>query len=96
MICVFGVLADKNVEKMINILDQFVDSYVTVTPKDERGLDANLLADRLKNLKKPVLVGESIINGYEKALQTADQNDLICVIGSHFVVGEVLKAHKKT
>jgi len=96
MICVFGVLADKDFSKMIEIMNCFVDRYVAVTPLNERGLPAAVLAEKIAQTGKEVTIGTSILAGVEQAQAFAGAEDLICVIGSHFIIGEVLKSYKNS
>jgi len=93
--CVLGVLGDKKYKDMIDHLNQYVDYYITVTPNNERALPASTLADSIKTTHKPVLIGETIVEGLKIALALAQEHDLICVLGSHFIVGEIIKHYKK-
>jgi len=92
--CVFGVLGDKKYQDMLDSLNPFIDSYITVTPDNERALPAEELAENIKKNQKTVFVGQTISDGLQKALNLAEPNDLICVLGSHFIVGEILSNYK--
>ena len=96
LICVFGILADKKTSEMINILKPHVDLFVSVTPDNERALPAEELAKRIKQTGKPVKVGQTIREGHGLALDFAKNKDLVCVLGSHFVIGEILNIYKKS
>ena len=96
MYCVFGVLGDKKYQDMLDCLNPFIHCYVAVTPDNERALPAEELAEKIKQKHKYVLVGKTITDGLLKALNLADKNDLICVLGSHFIVGEILVHYKNS
>ena len=96
MICVMGLLADKKTSEIINILNPYVDLYVAVTPDNERALTAQELAKRIEQTGKRVKIGQTIGEGLELALDFAKNKDLVCVLGSHFVIGEILKIYKKS
>lgn len=94
LICVFGVLREKNYNKMLRTMNPYVDFYVAVTPNDERALPAEKLREQIANMGKNVVAGNSIIDGLKKAHKLAGLDDLICIIGSHFVAGEIINYYK--
>ncbi|HDL19039.1 MAG TPA: bifunctional folylpolyglutamate synthase/dihydrofolate synthase [Bacteroidetes bacterium] len=94
LFCVFGVLKDKDFSKMLRTMNPFVDFYIAVTPNDERALPAGELREQIAKMGKRVVAGNSIIDGLKKAQRLAGPEDLICIIGSHFVAGEVINYYK--
>lgn len=96
MICVLGLLADKKTSEIINILNPYVDLFVAVTPDNERALPAQELAKRIEQTGKRVKIGQTIGEGLELAMDFAKNKDLVCVLGSHFVIGEILNIYKKS
>ena len=75
-------------------MNPYVDFYVAVTPNDERALPAEKLREQIANMGKKVIAGDSIIDGLNKAHKLAGPDDLICILGSHFVAGEILNYYK--
>jgi dihydrofolate synthase/folylpolyglutamate synthase len=90
LILVFGVMKDKNIKKMIDALPVYTQVYTTMAEND-RAYDSKSLAELLENATPTLGVEDAI----KKALKQANVDDLICVTGSLYVVGEargILKA----
>ena len=92
--CIFGVLAAKNYHDMIECLNTYVDLYIAVTPKDERALTAEKLAKAIRRSGKKVIVMDSPQGALQNAIQICEPQDIICILGSHFNLEEILKNHK--
>lgn len=90
IITIIGILNDKNIKKMVKLIEQFTDKVILVQPKTAR---AEKPIKILKCFKDKSNV--NIIRDTKKALQYAKINsskkDLILVTGSCYVVGEVIK-----
>ena len=86
---VFGVVDDKNIDKILEILPENAKYYFT-RASIPRALDQNILREKAQ---KYGLIGESF-EKVEAALKSAKKNagpkDLIFIGGSTFVVAEVL------
>jgi len=92
-ILVFGVLRDKNYQLMLKKLLPFFDHVIFTKPKTERAVDLTLL---IRIARKYVQFAESIEDNGEalqRALLLADKDDLICVSGSLYLVGEIKKMY---
>jgi dihydrofolate synthase / folylpolyglutamate synthase len=86
---VLGMVDDKDVSTTLKILPQEA-IYYFCKPDVPRGLDVDILSDAAK---KATLTGKSFSSvraAYESALKNANQDDLIFVGGSTFVVAEVI------
>ncbi len=92
--CIFGVLAGKNYYAMIECLNNYVDQYIAITPVDERALPKKELAKVIKSYGKDVTEAISPLDALQNAKLKADDEEVICVLGSHFNLEEVLKNHK--
>jgi len=97
-----GVLADKDYRSMVKTMMPLVDTLVCVRPPSERALDPRTLAQaaaqsgrrfgRRSAQANPIIqVIENLSEGYHWLLRRAVPEDLICITGSHYVVGEILK-----
>ncbi len=88
-IVLFGVLAGKDYMSMSKIIDSAADEYVTITPSNPLALPADALARELSAFGKPVYPCPTIEDGIKKALLLADENSVICAVGSLYSAGAV-------
>ncbi|MGI6014639.1 MAG: bifunctional folylpolyglutamate synthase/dihydrofolate synthase [Oscillospiraceae bacterium] len=88
-ILLIGILADKDVAGMTDILSSAADAFVTITPNSPRALSAQALADRLAQYGKPITVCDSISEGVACAIRLAGTDGMVCSVGSLFIAGEV-------
>lgn len=87
---VLGMMADKDVSEILEILPQKDTVYYYCKPEVPRGLDADIL---LGYAAAKGLTGkscQSVTDAYQSALKAAGKNDLVFIGGSSFVVAEVL------
>ena len=89
--CIFGVLAGKNYHAMIECLNNYVDQYIAITPDDERALPEKELAKVIKSYGKDVTEVISPLDALQKAKHNTEDEEVICVLGSHFNLKEILK-----
>ena len=87
---VFGVLRDKNYVRMIEMMNHHVDRYVTISPHSERALPAEELARAILATGKEAVAAKSIQEGIQRALDESSSKDLIGIVGSHFIMEDVL------
>ncbi|MCB2300747.1 bifunctional folylpolyglutamate synthase/dihydrofolate synthase [Clostridium tagluense] len=91
IILILGILADKQVEEMIKTIVPKVSRVITVTPHSQRAE----LSQQLKvQVEKYIGSCESIENyeeAYKKALSYCEQEDLLLVCGSLYMVGDMRK-----
>jgi len=84
-IFLFGVLADKDYEAMLEILIPYASCFITVTPDAPRALPAGEL-----NLGRCNAVHcETIAQGVKRAIEMSGEDDVICSLGSLSMVGHV-------
>lgn len=86
LILVIGILSDKNVKEIIDIIDPISDTTIVTKPKNNRASDPEKLKDFLKS--KPVTVKDSVSEAVEYAKKIANKKDIIVITGSLFTVGE--------
>lgn len=84
-----GVLADKDYEGLVRILDEAADMYVCVSPESDRALSARDLADKLGCFGKEVLYFDSIEEGVAAAREAAGENGMVCAVGSLYMAGPI-------
>ena len=86
---VFGVVSDKDLEKIIDILPKSAKYYLC-KPNVLRGLDTEKLARVFEDNKYKYKVYNSAEKAYLAAKSNANQKDCIYIGGSTFVVAEIL------
>ncbi|MCR8561431.1 bifunctional folylpolyglutamate synthase/dihydrofolate synthase [Mucilaginibacter sp. BJC16-A38] len=86
---VIGVVNDKDVSKILTILPTNA-RYYFCKPDIPRGLDAKSLWLKAEGFGLHGEVYESVAKALEAAQQNAEENDLVFVGGSTFVVAEVV------
>jgi dihydrofolate synthase/folylpolyglutamate synthase len=91
LILVFGVLKDKAYRIMVQKIVPLADEIILTKPLGDRALDPERLSRLSIFNGKSVQVIPDILDAWEKAVQMAGRNDLVCGCGSIFFVGEVLR-----
>ena len=86
LILVFGILSDKNVLDVLDIIIPIADVVIFTKPKNKRASEPLKLKDMIKG-KKPILK-EKIADAIIYAKKNAKKQDLILITGSLFTVGE--------
>lgn len=93
LILVLGVLSDKKIDEMLSIILPITSVVVFTKSKSERACDPRVLKrlSEEKSFEKEVFVKENIENAVDFARGIAEKDDLVCVTGSLFTVGEARK-----
>jgi len=91
LIAVIGVLYDKDFKSMIKQLSSIVDLFVICKSSSHRAAEPMMLAKEVKKYKKECILENDINLALAKAKKFADKDDLICVTGSLYTIGEVMK-----
>jgi len=87
---VLGVLADKDFNAGIDVAIPHARKFFAVTPPSYRALDADALARDIREKSAvPVVPFESIPAAIEAALSESAKDDVICILGSLYQVGDV-------
>jgi len=92
LILLFGVLNDKDYKAMLRKLSPRADKIILTRPGGERALPAEKLLPFVGKYNDSVEVIENSEKALVRAFALADKNDLICVAGSLYLVGEIKKA----
>lgn len=90
LIIVIGILSDKNIKKMLEIIVPISDIIIATKSTNNRAFDPNKIIDILIkiNPNKRSFCIENIKEAIIKAKDIAQNKDLICITGSLFTVGE--------
>ncbi|MBQ3256999.1 MAG: bifunctional folylpolyglutamate synthase/dihydrofolate synthase [Oscillospiraceae bacterium] len=90
IVCLTGVLADKDWQRMMEVLEGFADHIITVTPDSPRALTAEALAGYLSQRGKWAWAAESVQEGMDMAIARALETDSVIVAcGSLYMAGEI-------
>lgn len=86
---VLGFVSDKDLDSILDLFPKKADYYFC-SPNIKRGLDPQILRKKSNDYDLSGEVYNSVSEAYEKALVNANQNDMIFIGGSTFVVAEVI------
>jgi len=85
LIIILGILKDKNIKEMLDIITPLADVIIFTKSKNKRACSPTKLKDMIE---KEVIVKEKISDAIDYAKMQAEKQDLICITGSLFTVGE--------
>lgn len=90
IIFIFGVMADKDYASMLKEISRKAKLVVLTKPNYKRSADPELLEKVMvkENIHYEIL--PQVNQAYDLVLKNAESEDVICVTGSHFTVGEFL------
>lgn len=93
---VFGVLQDKDYKSIVECVNHLADKYITLTPNSPRALKSKDLANFLKNYNSKVFDAETVVNAMNIAIKECKEDEIICVFGSLYFIGQVREYFNKT
>lgn len=91
LILLIGLMKDKDIKKIINMLNDFVDYFIITQAKTKRASEPELIA---KFVKKKFTIIRNSNKAFRFAKKIANKNDLILVAGSIYLVGEIYSKNK--
>lgn len=93
---IMGVMADKNYNKMLDIITPLARNFIVVTPPSQRALTSSALKAEIETrLHLPVQEEASVSDGIRLAINQATQGNAICIFGSLYQVGEARSCFKR-
>lgn len=84
---IMGMLADKDRKEAVEILTPFAFKFIVTRPQSERAGNWQEIARMAKGNGEVVII-EDIEKAIDEALREAEDDDLILITGSFYVVGE--------
>ena len=88
-----GVMADKDYRQMLRTVAPFAKRFVTVTPDSSRSLPCEELARvAMEETGRPAVPGGDVKSGFALARQGLAKDDVLCIFGSLYQVGDVQEA----
>jgi len=93
LIIIFGTMRDKDIESMVRLLPD--GKIIATSIGGGRAADTKMLSSILKKAGKNCIAENDVSNAIKKAMMIAGKNDLICITGSLYLVGEARKILKE-
>lgn len=91
-IAIFGVLADKDYNEMLERIIPCFDIFLTVRPDSERAMESYELKEKIEVLtEKKVYSFGNYQDAINKSFEMSSKDDVISAFGSLYFVGEVRK-----
>ena len=91
LVLIIGILADKQVDEMINIICPKAEKIIAVTPHSERAELCEDLKEKINLCNKECEAIMDYEEAYNKALSYCDEDTLLVVSGSLYMVGDMIK-----
>jgi dihydrofolate synthase/folylpolyglutamate synthase len=95
LILVFGVLRDKDYRTMLKKMKPDAHWLILTRPRSERAMPPRELRETVLKGAHHVMVVEDPREALREAFRLAGKEDLICVAGSLYLVGEIKKAFSR-
>lgn len=96
VVYMIGVFADKEYEKLLQIMLPYAAQVFTVTPRHERALDGKKLEQTAKKMHSSVTFVPDIMQAAELAAKAAGRTGVVLAFGSFSYLGELKAGWKKT
>ena len=87
LICVFGMLGDKEYKQVAATVTEMCDSVIVTQPDTPRSLDAASLAEEVRRYVSDVEIEPDIRKAIDAALAKAGPEDAVLCCGSLYLVG---------
>ena len=91
LILILGILADKQVQEMIETIAPKAEKIISVTPHSDRAELAEDLKIAIESLGVDCEAIDSYEEAYEKALSYCNDDDLLLISGSLYMIGDMRK-----
>jgi dihydrofolate synthase/folylpolyglutamate synthase len=92
---VVGILSDKPYKAMLSSLLPVCSRLIITQAKIDRALGTQQLYDAVKNKLSDIRIISDVPQAVAQAVASADSNEVICIAGSLYVVGEAKAAIEK-
>ena len=92
IVFIIGVMADKDIDKMLPLLLPYAKCFVTLTPNNPRAMDSVRLAELIRSLGAEAYPYSEIEEGVRAAVNMAQGDGAVCALGSLYYSADVKKA----
>ncbi len=93
---VMGMMADKDIEKVLELLMPHFTEVFTVPVNNPRAVTSKELAEKIKSLGKNAKAFKNVICAYEKAVANSQKEDVVIVCGSLYLCSELYSSIPKS
>ena len=91
MTLIIGMLEDKDIDTVLEILIPYFNKVITTTPNNPRAISCDKLKDKVYKYNKNVTSMQQIEKAVEYVLENSKKDDVIICAGSLYMIGEVRK-----
>jgi dihydrofolate synthase/folylpolyglutamate synthase len=88
LILLIGVMKDKDIESILHLLAPLANRLILTKPNNDRAAPPALLKKVLGKNRKRTEIIENLKEAIERGLSITGQEDLLCITGSLYTVGE--------
>lgn len=88
-VLVIGMLEDKDIESVLDLLVPKFNTVITTTPDNPRAIDANKLKEKIERYNIEVNCKPNIKEAVDYALEISNKDDVIISAGSLYMIGNV-------
>lgn len=88
-ILIIGMLEDKDVDSVLDLLIPKFNRVITTTPNNPRAMDAQNLREKVRKYNTEVICKKNIKEAVEFGLEISNENDVIISAGSLYMIGEI-------
>lgn len=89
LILIIGILVDKQVENMINVICPMADRIIAVAPHNDRAESSQNLRCKIAGVNKNVSAVESYDEAFAEAMNYSTSKDMISICGSLYMIGDM-------
>jgi dihydrofolate synthase/folylpolyglutamate synthase len=90
-----GLLDDKEYKSIVRLLQKYFERIVITKPNHDRALSPLILKKEFAKYARKSLIKSQIEDAYKFSLSKLEENDQLFIMGSHFIIGEILKTISK-
>jgi dihydrofolate synthase/folylpolyglutamate synthase len=88
LILLVGIMKDKDIHSMLHLLAPLADHIILTRPHTDRATPPALLKKALDQNGEKAEIAEDLKEAIERGLSLAQKEDLLCITGSLYTVGE--------
>ena len=88
LILLFGMMKDKDIQSILRLLSPLADNIILTRPHTDRAASPTLLKEVLGQNGEKAEVIEDLKEAIDRGLSIASEEDLLCITGSLYTVGE--------
>lgn len=90
-IAISGMFSDKDIDGVFELIGKYFDKIITVQSNSSRAISAENMANIVKKYNKNVFFHKTLWNGFEDALSSMSDDDVLIVFGSFSIMNDARK-----